>query len=109
MAKKAKKQQQLTNKAARHLRGLGHHLAILAMIGREGMSKTLIQSVNEVLAAHELVKVRVQNNCPHDKKEAAELLAEVTGAAVVQVLGKTILLFRENAELDPEKRIKLPA
>ncbi len=106
--KKTFKQKDLTSKQRRHLKGLGHHLANLAMVGREGITDSMVNSVEDVLVAHELVKVRVQNNSPVDRKEVADLLAKATGAAVVQVLGKTVLLFRENIELHPDKKIKLP-
>jgi len=108
MSKKIKKQSPLTSKQARYLRGLGHHLTPLAMIGREGISTTLVKSVQDILKAHELVKVRVQNNCPQGRKEAAAELAERTGAQVAQVIGKTFLLFRANPDLPPDKKITLP-
>ena len=104
----AKKIQKLTGRQIKYLKGLGHHLSAVAMLGREGLSKTVLIAVEEVLRAHELVKVKIQENCPFDRKEAAELLSEATGAAVVQVLGKTILLFRENVERDSEARVALP-
>ncbi len=105
MTKKTKK---LTSKQTKYLRGLGHHLSVLAMVGREGMAKTVITAVEEVLRAHELVKVKIQNNCPVDRKEAALQLSEATGATVVQVLGKTVLLFKENHDPKREEKIRLP-
>ena len=100
--------QKLTNKQTRHLRALGHHLSPLTMIGREGISKTLVKSAQDNLTAHELIKVRIQNNCPLDRKEAVANLAETVGAAVAQTIGKTALLYRENVDLDPDQKIKLP-
>ena len=106
MAKAKKKR--LTSKQARHLRGLGHHLSPLAMIGREGITKTLVNSVVDNLTAHELIKIKVQNNCPLDRKEAVAALAEAAGAQVAQVIGKMALLYRENADIDPERKIVFP-
>ena len=90
--------QKLTGKQVRHLRGLGHHLHPVVMIGKEEVSDALATSVEEALETHELIKVKLQEGCMMDRKEVAEILAERTGAAVVQVLGKTILLFRRGAE-----------
>jgi len=98
----------LTSRQIRHLRGLGHHLAPLAMIGKEGISVTVVNSVSELLAARELIKVRVQNNCPLARKEAAAALAARTGATLAQVIGKTFLLYRANPDLPADKRITLP-
>jgi RNA-binding protein len=96
--------QQLTGKQVRHLRALGHHLDPVVMIGREGLSDRLLAAVEEALRVHELIKVKLQEGCLLDRKEAASALAERTGAAVAQILGKTILLFRAGEE----RRIELP-
>jgi len=108
MANKTPKQKPISKKQTRFLRGLGHHLSPLAMIGKEGITKTLASSVSDILTAHELMKVKMQNTCSLDKKEAAEAIARATGAVVAQVIGKTILLYRGNKDLPPEKQIKLP-
>ena len=104
-----KKIQKLTSKQNKYLKGLGHHLSVLAMVGREGMTKTVIIAVEEVLRAHELVKVKIQNNCPVDRKEAAQRLSEATGAVVAQILGNTVLLYRENDNLERDDKIRLPS
>jgi len=89
-------QTHLTGKQARFLRGLGHSLRPAVMLGRQEVSETVITTLDEVLTAHELVKVKLQEGCPLDRREAAAQLAAATGAAVAQVLGKTILLYRPS-------------
>lgn len=106
--KKTKKQTLLSNDHIRYLRGLGHHLKPLAMVGKEGITETLARSVSDNLKAHELVKIRVQDTSPLDRREAGAALAEETGSALVQVLGKTFLLFRENKDRKDEGKIVLP-
>lgn len=86
----------LTGKQVRQLRGLGHHLNPVVMIGRNDISDEITRVTDEALEAHELIKVRLQEGCDLDRKEAARLLAEATGSAVVQILGKTILLYRPS-------------
>ncbi len=98
----------ITGKNARFLRGLGHHLSPMAMIGKEGISENLLTSVKASLLAHELIKVKIQENCPYGKKEAAELLAEKSGSRIAQIIGKTFLLFRANKKKKAEEKIKLP-
>ena len=88
--------QHLTGKQARYLRGLGHHLQPVVMIGREELSDAVLASIEEALTAHELIKVKLQEGCLLDRREAAVLLAERTGSAVAQVLGKTILHYRQG-------------
>ncbi len=85
---------ELSGKQIRHLRGLGHHLKPVVMIGKGEISERLIASVEEALSAHELIKVKLQEGCDLDRHEVAEILAERTDAQVAQILGKTILLYR---------------
>jgi len=103
-----KKIQQLTSRQNKYLKGLGHHLSVMAMVGREGISQSVLTAIEDVLRAHELVKIRMQNNCPFDRQELAKRLSAATDASVVQVLGKTILLYRENDDPQREEKIRLP-
>ena len=107
MTKQKKKTQIVTGKQVRYLRGLGHHLKPLAMLGKEGITETVIAAVSAVLEAHELIKVKVGNGCPVDRKEAATSLAAKTFSAEVQIIGKIILLFRENPDRDAANKINL--
>jgi RNA-binding protein len=86
----------LTGKQTRYLRGLGHALRPAVMLGRQELSETVVASLDEALSAHELVKVKLQEGCLLDRHAAAAQLAAATGAAVAQVLGKTILLYRPS-------------
>ncbi|GAB4169878.1 MAG: ribosome assembly RNA-binding protein YhbY [Geothermobacteraceae bacterium] len=85
---------ELTGKQKRYLRGLGHHLQAVVMVGRGEVSPALIRAVDEALAAHELIKVKLQEGCDLDRHEVADTLSRNCGAAVAQVLGKTLLLYR---------------
>jgi len=99
----------LTGRQKRYLRSLGHHLKPLVILGREGITDNVTKAAAAVLAAHELLKVKIGNGCHMDKLEAADSLAAGTGSQIIQILGKTFLLFRENPDLREEKRIRLPA
>ena len=99
----------IAGKQGRHLRGLGHHLSPLVMIGKEGVTDNLTDALEAVLTAHELVKVKIQDGCPYAREEAAELLAKKTKSRIAQIIGKTFLLFRENKELKEDKKIKVPS
>lgn len=72
------------------------------------MSDNLINSAMDGLKTRELIKIKLGQNCEIPKKEAAARLAELTGAALVQLIGKTVLLYLPNKDLKPEKRISLP-
>lgn len=84
----------LTGKQKRHLRGLGHGRKPVVLIGKKEIDTGLIQETDAALACHELIKVKVLENCLLDRHEAAEELAHATGAEIAQILGKTFLLYR---------------
>jgi len=86
----------LSGKQIRFLRGLGHHLQPVVMVGKDEISDRLLASLEEALNAHELIKVKIQEGCLTDRREVARILAESAGAELVQVLGKTILLYRQS-------------
>jgi RNA-binding protein len=88
----------LTGKQKRHLRALGHGLRPLVQVGKQGVVATVIAQTREVLAAHELVKVKLLETCPIDRDECAAALAEATGADVAQTLGRTVLLYLPKPE-----------
>ena len=102
------KKKLLTGKQKSYLRGLGHHLVPIAMIGQNGLTKEVLASINAVLTAHELVKIKIQNTAAIDRHEAAESVAGQTGAHLVQVIGRSILLYKANKDIQPDKRIILP-
>ena len=95
----------LTGKQRRYLRGLGNQLKATVYVGREGISEGILQSIEEAYNTGELIKVRVERNCPVPRKEAGPRLAEETGSHLVQVLGQTVLLYRPDEE---EPKIQLP-
>ncbi|MCD6526798.1 MAG: ribosome assembly RNA-binding protein YhbY [Desulfuromonas sp.] len=96
--------EKLTGKQNRFLRGLGHHLSPVVMVGKDAVSEGLINSVEEALEQHELIKIKLLDGCMVDRREVAETLAVRTDSAVAQVLGRTILLFRSSEK----KLISLP-
>ena len=98
----------LTGRQLKFLRGLGHHLEHSVIVGREGLSDMLIKSCTDGLLAHELIKIRLGQNCPVAKKDAAQQLATRTGAHLVQLIGKTVILYRPNPDLPPDTAIHLP-
>ena len=94
----------LTGKQKRHLRGLGHSLKPLILVGKAEVTESLVAETTEALAFHELIKVKVLESCMIEKREIAEMLAEGCGAEVAQILGRTILLYRKAKE----PKIELP-
>lgn len=76
------------------------------MVGKEGISEQVLEAIDRNLETHELIKVRVQEGAPQPARLSAQILADRTGSTVAQVIGKTVLLFRENEKED--RKITLP-
>ncbi len=95
----------LTGKQKRYLRSLAHHLDPIFQVGKGGTNEQLIRHINEAIEKRELMKISVLNNCLDDKNEIAEELADKTDAELVQVIGSTIVLYKESRD---NKKIELP-
>ncbi len=81
------------------LRAEAHHLDPTVHVGQQGLSPSLIDSLNDALRTRELVKVKLGNKDDVKPKDAANALALATNSAVVQVVGRTATLLRENPDL----------
>ena len=94
----------LSGKQKRFLRGAGHGLKPVIQVGKGEVNDALIRETDEALASHELIKVKILESCLMDRFEVAEALAERCDAEVAQVLGRTLLMYRQAKE----PKIELP-
>ncbi len=91
----------ITNNQRSFLRKRANALKPFVMIGKNGLTSTLIQVIDKTLEIHELVKLRFQDL--QDKKEAiTQEICDLTAAAQVDIIGNVVLLYRQNP--DPSKR-----
>ena len=86
----------LTSKQIRKRRSLGMTEEAIVMIGKEGVTPTVVASAREAIKKRELIKVRVLQNAPDEPEDAITMLAERADANLVQVIGRNGLLFRRN-------------
>lgn len=93
----------LTSKQRAYLRGLGSRLDPIFQIGKDGVSVEICHQLLNALEARELVKVRVLETSPESPKEAAEAVAEATGAEVVQVIGTKFVLYKQATKEEKRK------
>lgn len=95
----------LTGKQKRYLRSKGTLLEPMVFIGKAGLTDTVVKSAADAIAVHELIKVRVLQNCA---ELPAELIAKLAGkidGALVQTIGRNGLIYLKNAD---KSRIELP-
>ncbi len=95
----------LTSKQRAFLRGIAQRYDTIGQVGKGGISENLITTTADALRKRELIKLRVLDNCELSAREAAEALAEATGADVVQVIGSRFVLYKPNPD---EPVIELP-
>ncbi len=106
--KKTQPAPNLTTKQKQFLKGLAHPLNPLVQIGKDELSPGVIETIKTELIHHELIKVKIGSNCDLDKDKTALTLSELTASALVQLIGKTIVLYKPNPKRAKEKRILLP-
>lgn len=95
----------MTSKQRAYLRALANPLEPIVHVGKGGMADTIVKQAEDALTARELIKGKVLETAPETAREAAEALAAATNAAVVQVIGRTFVLYRPAPE---EPKIVLP-
>ena len=93
----------LSSKERAELRGEAHHLAPIVHVGHQGLTDALLQTLDDALRTRELVKVSLAQSTDVSAKDASHQLAEKLGADVVQTIGRTCTLFRENLDLKRKK------
>jgi len=89
------------------LRAEAHHLDPTVHVGQQGLTPSLITSLDDALRTRELVKVKLRTSQDMKPKDIANSLALATDSAVVQVIGRTATLFRENPDME-KKRGQIP-
>lgn len=95
----------LTSAQTRFLRGQAHGLKALLQVGGKGIGDALLAELNQLLEDHELVKVKVGAEDREARDAMITLLAERSGAEIVQRIGHTVVLYRASKD---RRRIVLP-
>lgn len=90
----------ITTKQRAKLKSLAMTMPDLAQIGKEGVSESVIQSLNQVLDARELVKIKIQKNCDYTAKEIVGKLQDVLKCEIVLVVGSKVIIYRQSERKD---------
>jgi RNA-binding protein len=88
----------LTGKEKPKLRAKGQRLTAMCSLGKTGLTDAVIAQIDALLARHKLIKIRLADEQGAARTEAATRIADATQSALVGVVGKTVLLFREKTE-----------
>jgi len=95
----------LTSKQRSYLRGLANKIEPIFHVGKNSVTPELTKTIDEALAARELIKISVLENCSLEPAEVSELIGGRTRSEIVQVIGRKIVLYRQSKK----PAIKLPS
>ena len=91
----------LSSSQRSYLRSQAYHLEPVVLIGKHGITDGTIESIDRVLEARELIKIKFRE-FKDEKLSLSEKITELTNAQIVGVIGHTVIIFRQNP--DPDKR-----
>lgn len=95
----------LSSNQKKYLRGLGHSLHPVVIVGDKGLNENVRAEIEQALAHHELIKIKLRSDREQRARWQEEILA-LTGAELVDRIGQVICLYRRH----PEKPVlRLPA
>ena len=95
----------MTTKQRAYLKSLAMTMEPIFQVGKSSMTPGLTQAISEALEARELIKISVLKTCGEDVREVALDLSAGTRSQIVQIIGRTVILYRESRD---KKRIELP-
>lgn len=89
---------ELSEPQKKFLRGLGHQLKPVIMIGGAGLTDSVLNEFSSTINHHELIKVRVRVG---DRKVRDDIIRELCArgsASLVARIGNVALLYRRNEQ-----------
>ena len=94
----------LNKKQIQHLKGVAHPLKPVVLLGSNGLTEAVVAEIDYALNHHELIKVKIPTDDRENKALIVEAICRETNATQIQVIGKTLVIYRESAE----KKIRIP-
>ncbi|QSX30888.1 MULTISPECIES: ribosome assembly RNA-binding protein YhbY [Shewanella] len=94
----------LTTKQKQYLKGLAHSLKPVVLLGANGLTEGVLAEIDNALAHHELIKVKVASEDRELKAAIVDAIVRETQATKVQLIGHVLVLFRQSEDM----KIALP-
>ncbi len=99
----------MTSKERAELRTMANTLETTLMVGKGGVSDTLVAETEKLLEAKELIKGRVLESALMSAREVCDELCEKTGADGIQVVGNRFVIYRKSEKLEKQRQEKKKA
>ncbi|HKU90276.1 MAG TPA: YhbY family RNA-binding protein [Steroidobacteraceae bacterium] len=87
---------ELTERQRKYLRGLGHALNPVLLIGQQGVTPAVIAEAGRALHDHELIKVKFRGAGREDRDAGLAELATATHSVLVHRIGHTALYYKRR-------------
>ncbi len=94
----------LNKKQIQYLKGLAHSLKPVVLLGSNGLTEAVVAEIDYALNHHELIKVKIPTDDRETKGLIVDAICQETSATKVQVIGKTLVIYRQSEE----KKISIP-
>ena len=88
----------ITTKQRAYLRKLAQTLDPIFQVGKNGVTDTLIQDLENALEARELIKITLLNTIPYDKETISREIEEKTASQIVQIVGNKLTLYKQSTK-----------
>ena len=88
----------MKSKKRAFLKKKAHNLEPMVRIGKDGLNENIIQSILDAIDSRELLKVKILQNCEEEKGTIYSKLMDVKDFEVVGMIGRTIIIFKENKD-----------
>ncbi|MBP3906018.1 MAG: YhbY family RNA-binding protein [Peptostreptococcaceae bacterium] len=95
----------LKGKQRAYLRSIANTLKPIIQLGKEGVTESFLDQLDEMLTAREIVKVTILETAGLEAKETANAICEALRAEFVQAIGFKFTIYRKNLE---EPKIVFP-
>lgn len=90
----------MTGKERAVLRAHANRLSATVHVGQQGLTGAVLHSLDDALRTRELVKVQLVKQAGVAAKAAAAQLAAAVKAEVIQVIGRTVTVYRHNPQIE---------
>tara|TARA_B100001250_G_scaffold277349_1_gene239818 strand:- start:7119 stop:7415 length:297 start_codon:yes stop_codon:yes gene_type:complete len=89
----------LTSANRKYLRALAHHIDPVVLIGKNGISDGVINSIEIALNSKELIKIKFRD-FKDNKKKLSEGIEKHTGSSIVGIIGNILILYKKSLNPD---------
>lgn len=96
----------LLSNQRKFLEALANKISPVVRIGKQGLEAKIVSSVNEAFNCQELIKIKILDSSPATAEEVAEAAVNGSGAILVRIIGRVIILYRPFK--DKPRKIALP-